>query len=138
MFLGIFYNLSMWYKFTGQTQYGAWFTITGAAITVTGLYLLIPAFGSLGAAWTTLICYAGIMILSYITGQKYYPVKYQTGKILFYLLFAVATFLFSKWLNARFSFSPSVSMLISTMLLFIYTGIVLAAERKKPVLSRAD
>lgn len=138
MFLGIFYNLSMWYKFTGQTQFGAWFTITGAVITVTGLYLLIPLYGSLGAAWTTLICYAAIMILSYITGQKYFPVNYQVWKILFYILLAVALFSFSKWLDARFSFSPSVSMLISTVLLFIYSGIALAAERKKPVFSRAD
>ncbi len=70
MCLGIFFNLSMWYKLTGHTRYGAYFSVFGAVITIVLLIILIPAMGYMGAAWATLICYAAMMVVSYITGQK--------------------------------------------------------------------
>ena len=92
LFLGIFYNLSIWYKLTGQTKYGAWIAIFGAAITLGLNWLLIPRFDYMGAAWTTFTCYFAMMVVSYLLGQKYYHVDYNVKRILFYLGFAVAVY----------------------------------------------
>ena len=62
--LGVYLNLSLWYKLTGQTKYGAWFSIYGAIITIVFNFWLIPKMGYTGAAWATLICYASMMIVS--------------------------------------------------------------------------
>ncbi len=92
LFLGIFYNLSIWYKLTGQTKFGAYIAIFGAIITLALNWLLIPRFDYMGAAWTTFACYFSMMVVSYLLGQKYYHVDYDLKHILFYLLFAVAVY----------------------------------------------
>lgn len=74
--LGIYYNLSVWYKNTGKLQYGTLITLIGAAITLILNLWLIPYYGIWASAWTTLICYFTMMLLSYLWGQRYYPVPY--------------------------------------------------------------
>ncbi|WP_315818271.1 lipopolysaccharide biosynthesis protein [Paraflavitalea speifideaquila] len=76
IFLGIYYNLSIWYKLTNRNMMGAWVTIGGAVITIVLNILLIPKGRYSGAAWSTFICYAFMMVVSYIQGQKYYPIPY--------------------------------------------------------------
>ena len=71
LFLGIFYNLSIWYKLTGQTRFGAYISIIGAIITLALNYFLIPVMGYMGSAWATFICYGSMMVISFIIGQKY-------------------------------------------------------------------
>ena len=95
MCLGIFFNLSMWYKMTGKTSYGIYFTLFGAAITITLNVILVPLMGYMGAAWATLGCYFLMMVASYITGQIKYPVPYETAKILKYIFIAIALYLVS-------------------------------------------
>jgi O-antigen/teichoic acid export membrane protein len=85
MFLGIFYNLSIWYKLTDRTKLGALVSIIGAAITIILNFLLVPVMGYMGAAWATLACYFSVMVISYILGQKYYPIQYNLGKFFLYL-----------------------------------------------------
>jgi O-antigen/teichoic acid export membrane protein len=77
--LGVFYNLSIWYKLTNKTRWGAILSLIGAIVTLTLNFALIPVLGYMGAAWTTLICYAVMMIISYFLGQKHYPVPYKVG-----------------------------------------------------------
>lgn len=89
IFLGIYYNQSIWYKLSDNTKYGALIAIIGACITLLFNYILIPKIGYMGSAWTTLICYASMMLLSYYFGQKIYPIHYNLRKILFYLISAV-------------------------------------------------
>lgn len=92
LFLGIFYNLSVWYKNTDRPKYGAYISIVGVLITLVLNYLLIPLIGYYGAAWATLICNFGMMCLSYILGQKYYRTDYHLKTIAFYFFLALAVF----------------------------------------------
>lgn len=85
LFLGVLYNLSIWYKLTEKTIFGAYISIFGAIITVVLNFSLIPKIGILGSAWATLMCYFSMTILSYFLGKKYFPIPYQTSRIVFYL-----------------------------------------------------
>lgn len=76
VFLGIYYNLSIWYKLTHKNMTGAFITLGGAAITIVLNILLIPELHYLGAAIATFVCYLFMMIVSYTMGQKHYPVPY--------------------------------------------------------------
>lgn len=89
VFLGIYYNLSIWYKLTNKNMFGAYITIGGAVITVLLNIWWIPEFGYTGAAWATFICYAFMMVASYMQGQKYYPIPYPKKKLLAYLAVAI-------------------------------------------------
>ena len=85
LFLGVLYNLSIWYKLTEKTIFGAYISIFGAIITVVLNFSLIPKIGILGSAWATLLCYFSMTILSYFLGKKHFPIPYQTSRIVFYL-----------------------------------------------------
>lgn len=79
--LGVYLNLSIWYKLTGQTRFGAWLAIFGATVTIAFNFWLIPKMGYTGAAWATLICYASMMIFSYLKGRDIFPVPYDLRKL---------------------------------------------------------
>jgi O-antigen/teichoic acid export membrane protein len=85
VFLGIYYNLSIWYKLTNKNMFGAYITIAGAVITLLLNIWWIPGLGYTGAAWATFICYAFMMVISYAQGQKHYPIPYPKKKLLAYL-----------------------------------------------------
>ncbi len=131
LFLGVFYNLSIWYKLTGKTRWGAWLAIFGAIVTLIFNFMLIPKMGYMGAAWATLICYASMMVLSYIGSQKYFPVPYHLAPMLAYVGLALVLFLFSEWLRTNFSSLESSILLINTLLTFIFLLIVFIFERRK-------
>lgn len=85
IFLGIYYNQSIWYKLSGKTIYGAFLALLGALITIVINFIFIPTYHYYAAAWTTFICYGTMMVLSYLMGQRFYPVPYNTVRIIFYL-----------------------------------------------------
>lgn len=95
MFLGIFYNTSVWFKVTDKTHYGAIIALVGAIITLVLNYFLIPTYGYMGSAYTTLVCYFSMMVISVYWGQKHYPIPYHflyniawiVGSILIVVLF---------------------------------------------------
>ncbi len=80
--LGLFYNLSVWYKLSEKTLYGAYISLAGAAITLIGNFLLIPRIGFVGSAWVTLAAYTAMLVLSYFWGNRHYPVRYDLPRIL--------------------------------------------------------
>lgn len=84
--LGIYYNLSIWYKLTDRLKTGLYISLFGMAITLCGNYLFIPHFGLYAAAWTTFACYASMMVISYFMGQRYYYIPYPIKRIALYLL----------------------------------------------------
>ena len=84
-FLGIYTNLSVWYKLTNQTHIGAYISIVGAIITLLLNYLLIPTMSYYGSAIATIAAYGTMMLISYILGNKYYPIPYDMKKIGAYL-----------------------------------------------------
>ncbi len=89
IFLGIYYNLSVWYKLTNKNLYGAFITIAGAVITIVLNVLLIPLWHYTGAALATFCCYLLMMVMSYKLGQKHYPVPYAVKKLTAYILLVV-------------------------------------------------
>jgi O-antigen/teichoic acid export membrane protein len=89
VFLGIYYNQSVWYKLTDRTHVGGTISLIGAGITIALLFALIPRMGYMGAAWTTLICYASMAAISYAWGQRHYPIPYNVGRVLSYMAGAV-------------------------------------------------
>ena len=90
--LGVYYNLSIWYKLTGQTKYGAVITIIGAVITLLVNFLFIPSFGYMACVWATLGSYGIMMVISYYLGQKYYPINYNLRSISVFSLLALGLF----------------------------------------------
>jgi len=95
MFLGIFYNLSVWYKLTNQTKYGAYISIFGAIITIALNFSLIPIMGYMGSAWATFACYGSMMIVSFLLGQKKYYIQYNLKKIFVFFIGAVMLYFIS-------------------------------------------
>jgi O-antigen/teichoic acid export membrane protein len=118
--LGIFYNLSVWFKLTDKTIYGAFISIFGAMVTLVLNFALIPVMGILGAAWATLICYASMMIVSYVAGQRFYPVKYDISRIIGYLVLAVLIYLISQIVHLQ----GLLKYGFNTLLLFVFIAVV--------------
>lgn len=77
LFLGVYYNYSVWFKLTDQTYFGTIITVIGAIITIGANYLLIPLFGYMGSSWAALICYFSMTMICYFIGQKKYPIPYR-------------------------------------------------------------
>jgi O-antigen/teichoic acid export membrane protein len=128
VFLGAYYNLSVWYKLTDKTQLGARVSFVGAAITLILNWLWIPQFGYMGAAWATLVCYFSMAAISYFLGQKHYPVPYPMRKIMAYLALAVSVYLVSEMLRENLDFAPSVFLLFNTILMGIYFFLIYKME----------
>ncbi|MEI7978949.1 MAG: polysaccharide biosynthesis C-terminal domain-containing protein [Bacteroidota bacterium] len=99
MFLGIYYNLSIWYKLSDNNKKGANISIMGAVITLVLNFIWIPIYGYTGSAWATFICYFSMMVVSYFMGKKYYPIHYHVNKFIGYTLFALLLFYISKMVN---------------------------------------
>lgn len=130
MFLGIYYNLSIWYKLTHQTMAGAWITVIGAILTIVINYLFIPVFGYMACAWATFLCYGTMMVVSYKWGQKQYPVPYAWKKLMAFIIIAVLLYFVHKLLNVwtdNFVYSLSTA----TALIFLYVYFLLRVERKE-------
>ncbi|WKZ65672.1 MAG: oligosaccharide flippase family protein [Flavobacteriales bacterium] len=89
VFLGIYYNQSVWYKLTDRTKAGSTISLIGAAVTLVLLFALVPRLGYMGAAWATLACYASMAAISYAWGQKHYPIPYNVTRVLLYMAGAV-------------------------------------------------
>ena len=88
-FLGIYTNLSVWYKLIDKTHIGAYISVVGAIITLVLNYLLIPTMSYYGSAIATIAAYGSMMTISYYFGNKYYPIPYDTNKIMMYLLLSI-------------------------------------------------
>lgn len=88
LFSGIFFNLSVWYKITDRTRWGAWFSIIGCIVTVFGNVLFVPRYGYMACAWTAFACYFIMMVVSYLVGQHYYPIQYKLKSALGYGIIA--------------------------------------------------
>lgn len=86
LFLGVYYNFSVWFKLTDRTYWGTIITVIGAVITIVANYLLIPSYGYVGSSWATLICYFSMTVLCYQLGRRYYPIPYDVGVNLVYIV----------------------------------------------------
>ena len=99
LFLGIYYNLAIWYKLTNKTLIGAYISLTGAAITLVLNVLFIPSLGYMISAWATFLCYVVMVGLSYAFSKKYYPIPYQLELLTKYLILAISLFFVDKFVD---------------------------------------
>jgi O-antigen/teichoic acid export membrane protein len=130
MFLGIYYNLSIWYKLTHKTIAGAYITLIGAAITLLINFIFIPYFGYMACAWATFSCYFSMMVISYIWGQKDYKIPYAWKKLSAYMVIVVLLFFIHR--GFIHFFTGTISNFISaSILLLLYIWFVLNVERKE-------
>ena len=131
LFLGIYYNLSIWYKLTEKTIYGAILAIFGAVITIILNIILIPKIGFIGSAWATLFCYFSMMIASLLMGRKYYAIPYDLKRVFTYIFLSFALYKISVYFET--------SMLINTVYLFVFIIAVFVLEKsKKEVISEPE
>ncbi|HEU5165073.1 MAG TPA: polysaccharide biosynthesis C-terminal domain-containing protein, partial [Chitinophagaceae bacterium] len=130
IFLGIYYNLSIWYKLTNKNMTGAMITFIGAVITVVLNIILIPKLHYLGAAIATFSCYLFMMIISYALGQKYYPVPYAKKKLISYLVLVVLIYLVHRGLLTLYN-NIWFSIGTATLFLLLFAFFVSRIERKE-------
>jgi O-antigen/teichoic acid export membrane protein len=127
VFLGIYYNQSIWYKLSGQTKFGAYIAIVGAILTISINVIFIPKYGYWASAWATLIVYAFQMVASYLLGQKYYPIKYNLRKFGMYLISSLLLF----WISTWFDFENSVvKFFFNNFLILLFVVLVYWIEFK--------
>jgi O-antigen/teichoic acid export membrane protein len=124
LFLGIYHNLSIWYKLIDKTRYGMYFSIVGAFLTIFLNLIFLKEFGYMVAAWATLAAYGAMMLLSYYFGNKKYPIPYEMKKILIYLTIAI----FISFI-AFYQYKPH--WLVSGMIVVLYTGMIVLIELKQ-------
>ena len=130
VFLGIYYNLSVWYKLTNKTMFGAWITLAGAAITIALNIWWIPIFGYNGSAWATFVCYAFMMVVSYVQGQKQYRIPYATKKLLSYIVLTVLLYTLHR-VFCHFVPYVMASTAVSIVLIIAFGWFVLRIEKKE-------
>ncbi len=130
LFLGVFYNLSIWYKLSNQTKYGAYIAIAGAVVTIAANLILIPRMGYQGSAWATFICYAMMMLVSFVLGHKYYPIPYNYKKLLFYPALAVMFCLPTALLPLP---SFALKYALAAIIVVIYCVVAYSCDLKKVI-----
>jgi O-antigen/teichoic acid export membrane protein len=130
MMLGIYYNLTVWYKLTDKTRFGAYIMVIGAIITIVFNWLLIPVWGYAACAWGTLLCYGSMMVLSYYWGQKHYPIPYNTPKLLRYLGLMLMVY-FIHYMVTQYVTNTGMRVLSGTALFMIYLGIIVRSEKEE-------
>jgi len=130
MFLGIYYNLSVWYKLGNKTIAGAWITLVGAAITIVINFIFIPTHSYMACAWATFFCYGTMMVISFVWGQKEYPIPYAWKKLLAYMVIVVLLFFIHKAVT-HFWNNNILSIGIALLLTAIYLWFIGLVEKKE-------
>ena len=136
IFKGIYFNLSFWYKLTDDTRWGAYFSLMGCAVILTLNVWLVPKYGYVASAWASFVGYFIITVLSYVIGQKHYPVKYPLKDMAVYLLLATVLY------GLIIVVNPENIMLrlgFRTLLLLIFVAYVLKKDlplKSIPVVGR--
>jgi O-antigen/teichoic acid export membrane protein len=134
LFLGVYWNLAIWYKLTGKTSWGAWLSLIGAIITLVLNLWWIPLssehtiYGYYGSAWATFICYGTMMVLSYLIGQIYFPINYNIGKFAGYLGLSVILYVISTIVKTDVL---ALSIGFHTILVLIFLAVVFMIEKPR-------
>jgi O-antigen/teichoic acid export membrane protein len=118
--MGIYFNLSFWYKLTDKTIYGAWFSGIGCLVLIMVNVILVPKYSYMGCAWGGVAGYGTAMILSYVVGQKKFPINYHVKEIMVYVILAAILCCGMTAANNLLPFWAAV--LINTLLIFIFAA----------------
>jgi O-antigen/teichoic acid export membrane protein len=130
IFLGIYYNLSIWYKLGNKTKAGAYITLIGAGVTLIINWLFIPRYGFIACAWATFFCYGSMMFISYKWGQKEYRIPYATKKLIAYILIVVLLFVIHKAITTYLT-NIYFHIALGLVFLYVYSSFILSVEKKE-------
>lgn len=136
MFMGVYFNLSFWYKLTDETKWGAYFSITACTIVILMNVFLIPVYGYVACAWAGFTGYAVAMLLSYFVGQKKYPINYDLKSIGGYVLLALIIYAVGEWIPLE---NTVLCLLFRTVLLAIFIAYIIKHDlplKQIPVINR--
>ena len=123
--MGVYNNLSVWYKLTDKTKFGAYISIFGAIVTLSMNYFLIPQIGILASALATLVAYSSMMLMSYVLGKQYYKVPYKIREIGFYLFLSIGISFVSFYVSYI-----RENLIFGTIGVFLYLTSIFVLERK--------
>lgn len=130
--LGVVYNLSIWYKLSDKTKYGAKLAFIGAIITLSVNLIFIPEYGFMASAWATLLCYFTMMVVSYFLGQRHFPVPYKIKRIGLYSIFAAIIYWADSWMFGEQT--TYLALGVKLILILGFAGFVYFSEKPKKVL----
>ena len=126
MMMGIYFNLSFWYKLTDKTIWGAIFSGIGCAVLILINVIFVPKYGYMACAWGGFAGYGVAMLLSYFVGQKYYPIDYPLKDLLLYTLIAAVLFVGITWSNAHLGFWPALA--VNTVLVLAFLAYIVKKD----------
>lgn len=127
LLLGIYFNLSIWFKLTDKTNYSFWITFVGAVVSVAGIAFLVPIWGFMGAAISTVACYLVMVAVCYYFGQKYYPIPYKTKGDLSYLILAFVFSYLGYFLETGLG---SLDFILKNSIVVLFLAVLFFVERK--------
>jgi O-antigen/teichoic acid export membrane protein len=130
IFLGIYYNLTVWYKLSDKTIYGVWITLIGSTISVLVNYIFIPRYGLMACAWATFICYGTMMVTSYLWGQKFYRIPYAWKKLVAYMGIVVLIYFIHKVIT-HFISNIYFDFILAILLTVFYFYFIAMVEHKE-------
>jgi len=136
IFQGAFFNLSLWYKLTDKTIYGAIFSILGTVIIIVLNIILVPLYSYMGCAWAAFVCYFVIMLVSYYYGQKHMPIKYDLKTIGLYTAVTIVLYIISTYIDTPYRY---VNIGLKTLLMIGYVTLMVKRDfplRTIPVVNR--
>ena len=123
VFLGIYLNMSVWYKLSDKTIFGAYLSVLGAAVTIGINIYFIPIYGYWASTWATFLSYFSMMVVSYFLGQYFYPVPYHIKKILGYIGLSFS-------LSVLSFYALEGNLIIGNLLLLVFLAIVFYVEKE--------
>ena len=126
IFMGVYFNLSFWYKLIDKTIYGAWFSLAGCVVLFAVNIIFIPQIGYWACAWGGLAGYGTAMVLSYIVGQKKNPIPYPIKDMVLYVIEALGAFCVMYWVQSHLPMWAS--FIVSTLLIASFLGIVIKKD----------
>ena len=135
--MGIYFNLSFWYKITDKTIWGAWFSGIGCVVLLAVNYIFVPKYGYMACAWGGVAGYGVAMATSYFVGQKYYPLNYPLKDIALYTILAAIAFTVMTLLHEKLSMCLSIA--INTLLILCFIGMIIKRDlplSKLPIIGK--
>ena len=135
--MGVYFNLSFWYKLIDKTIWGAWFSGAGCLVLVIVNVVFVPRYGYMACAWAGFAGYGTAMLLSYFVGQKHYPINYPVKDMALYVVVAVVLCLAMRWANA--SLPVWGALAANTLLLLAFAAMIVKRDfplKQLPVIGK--
>ena len=127
--MGIYFNLSFWYKLIDKTIWGAWFSGIGCVVLITVNVLFVPRYGYMACAWAGFMGYASAMTISYLVGQKKYPINYPLKEIVLYVALAAVLYIGIGYSNRLLPLWAALA--VNTLIIFLFIAYIVKKDFNK-------